>query len=66
MTLRVVVERMNSFSALGRLGRGAGLTVYKNGQNSISANETCNRASKVGAGDTTRPTTSIKDALDRA
>ena len=60
-----VVARMNSSSALGQLGRGVGLTIYNNVQNSIPANGTWNRASKVGVADMTRPPTLIKDALDR-
>ena len=46
---------MNPWSALGRLGRGVGLTISNNGRNSISANETGNRVSKFSAADTTRP-----------
>ena len=64
MAIRVV-KRMNSSSALGRLGRGVGLTVSNNRQNSISANEMWNRVSNVGVADTTWPPTSINDGLDR-
>ena len=63
-TIRVV-ERINLSSVLGRLGRDVGLTIGNNCQNSISTNETGNRASKVGVADTSRLPTSIKDALDR-